>query len=124
MVVTRRLVTGSRIGSGAGSQDRPALSVDHVSEIIREEVIGVVWKQFPGMFWSIKTVVVEYFDECYAAITEMVVAVAIATVTTTRGRSWLSFPVLGFITGTYSDEQRAAVICDQGDVLYLLHSAG
>ena len=43
MVVTRRLETGSRLGSGAGSQDRPALSEDNVREILQEETIEDDW---------------------------------------------------------------------------------
>ena len=62
------------------------MSEDHVSEIIREEVIGVVREQFPEMFGSFKTTMVEYFDEHYAAIAETIVAAAIAAVTTAMGR--------------------------------------
>ena len=42
MLVAIRLETEFRSGLGAGSQDRPVLSEDRVSEIIREEVIEVV----------------------------------------------------------------------------------
>ena len=83
---------------GAGSQDRPALSEDRVSEIIREEVIDIVRGQFLEMFGSIKTVMVEYFDEpirdgCRGRFSS----------SNDRGRSWLSFPVPGLVIGTYCD---------------------
>ena len=91
MVVTRRLEIGSRFGSGAGSQDRPALSEDCVSEIIREEVIRVVREKFPVMFGSIKTAMVEYFDEHYAAIAETVAMTALAVVTMARGGARQAF---------------------------------
>ena len=39
MVVKRRIKTGSGLGSGPGSQDRPALTKDRVRDIIFEEVV-------------------------------------------------------------------------------------
>ena len=66
-------------------QDRPALSEDHVNEIIREEVIEIVWGQFSKMFGSIKTAMVKYFDKRYAAIAEMVATEATTTVTAAGG---------------------------------------
>ena len=51
MVVTRCLDSGFELGSGAGSQDRPALSVDRVGEIVREEVIGICPGSDYGDVW-------------------------------------------------------------------------
>ena len=61
------------------------LSEDHVSETIREEVIDIVRGQFLEMFASIKTAIIEHFDECYVASVETVAVAAIAAVTTGGG---------------------------------------
>ena len=83
MMVKRRFKTGTRYGSGVGSQDRPVLSDDRVKEIIREEMIKSIWGQFLEMIGAFKTVVVEYFYERYAAIAETAAAIASTAVTAT-----------------------------------------
>ena len=85
MVVTRRFKTGSRSGSGAGNQDRPVLKKDRVREIIKGEVIEIVRGQIPEMLGSIKSTMVEYFDERCAAITETAVVVATIAVMVAGG---------------------------------------
>ena len=81
----RHLGTRSKLGSGATSQDKPTFSEDRVSEIIREELIEFVWRQLREMCGSIKTAMVDYFDERYATIVETVGATASTAVTSTRG---------------------------------------
>ena len=96
MVVMRRLETGSRLGSGAASQDRPALSKDRVSEIIREEVIEFVWGQLPEMRGYIKTAMAEYFNERYATIVETAAEAASTTVMSAGGRACRDFQYRDF----------------------------
>ena len=83
MAVTRCLANESESGSGAGSQDRLTLIEDHVREIIREEVIRIFRDQISDVFGSNKTAIVEYFDKCYVAIAETVVATTSTAVTRT-----------------------------------------
>jgi len=96
MVVTRCLDTRSRLGLGAASQDRPALSKDRVSEIIREEVIEFVWGQLPEMCGSIKTAMFEYFDECYETIVETATAATSIVVMSAGGRASRAFQYWDF----------------------------
>ena len=74
-------MTGSRLGSGADSKDRPALSGDRVRDILREETIEIVWGKILKMIGSFKTAMVEYFVERHADIAETVAAAALAAVT-------------------------------------------
>ena len=72
MVTRRHVEIGSGSGSGAGSHGGPALSEDRVKDIIREEVVAIVWGQILEMFRSINTVMMEFFDDHYATISKMV----------------------------------------------------
>ena len=72
--------TRSESGSGAGTQDRLALTKEQVTEIMQEEVVSLFREQFLEMFWSIKTVMVEYFDEWYAVLSKAVAVVATAAI--------------------------------------------
>ena len=87
MVVTRCFV--SRSGSGLGQvdqeaptkpkitgQEEPVMTEDWVREIIREEVVEIVRGQILEMFGSIKTAMMEYFDDIYATLAEMAAASA------------------------------------------------
>nr|KAJ0203488.1 hypothetical protein LSAT_V11C500244810 [Lactuca sativa] len=98
MVMMRRFVAGS--GSGSGSGDRgqegpttPELVVQmgteeldaKIREILHDEV-GVAFRaQLPEMFGSIKTAMVEYFDERYAALAETTATAATSVVSATWG---------------------------------------
>ena len=54
---------------------------DRVREIIREEVVRIVQGQIPKLFGTIKSAMMEYFDDIYAALTETVAAAATVAVT-------------------------------------------
>ena len=41
-----------------------------IREILHDEVATLFWAQLPKMFRSIKIAMVEYVDECYAALAE------------------------------------------------------
>ena len=56
------------------------MTEDRVREIIREEVVEIVRGQIPEMFGSIKTPMMEYFDDRYASIAETTAAAASAVV--------------------------------------------
>ncbi|XP_052626750.1 uncharacterized protein LOC111890364 [Lactuca sativa] len=86
MVTTRRFEIGSRSESGADSQGGPALSEDRIREIIHEEVVTIVWGQIPKMFGSIKTTMMEFFDDRYAAIAETADAAAVADASVRTGQ--------------------------------------
>ena len=92
MVVTRRFVTGSGSGSGDGRQEGPAVpkvigqmrsdELDtKIREILHDEVAALFRAQLLKMFGSIKTAMVEYFDERYTNIVETVAATTILVVT-------------------------------------------
>ena len=52
-----------------------------IREILQDEVAAAFRAQLPEMFGSIKTVMVEYFDERYAALAETAAAAATSAVT-------------------------------------------
>ena len=90
MVVTRRFVTGSGSGSGYGGQEGPTVpevvvqmrsnELDvRIKEILHDEVATLFRVQLPEMFGYIKTAMVEYFDEHYAALAETAAATAVTT---------------------------------------------
>ena len=81
MLVTRRIVTGSGSRSGDGGQEAPTVpetigqmrpdEMDaKIHEILQDEVATMFRAQLSEMCGSIKTAMVEYFDERYAALTE------------------------------------------------------
>ena len=96
MVVTRRFVTGSGSGSWQDDQEAqvdpevispedPVLAEDRVREIIREEVIEIVRSQISELFGTIKSAMMEYFDDRYAALVETAAAAATLAVTAAGG---------------------------------------
>ena len=52
-----------------------------IREIMHDEITAAFRAQLPEMFGSIKTVMVEYFDERYAALAETAAAAATSAVT-------------------------------------------
>ena len=96
MVVTRRFVSGSESGLGQGDQEAPVapevidqegpvLIEDRVREIIHEEEVELVRGQIPELFGSIKTAMMEYFDDRYAALAETDAAAVASAVTAAGG---------------------------------------
>ena len=76
MVVTRRVASGSGSGSGSGDgglevpvAPEPVVQIGteeldaRIREIMHDEIIAAFRAQLPEMFGSIKTAMVEYFDE-------------------------------------------------------------
>nr|KAJ0200926.1 hypothetical protein LSAT_V11C600339460 [Lactuca sativa] len=61
---------GSGLRAGASGQDRPGLTEDQVQEMNHAEVISILRGQIPELFGSIKTVVMELFDDRYVALSE------------------------------------------------------
>ena len=59
MVFMRRY----KSGAGAVGQDRPGLNEDQVREMIHFDVVFVVQVQIPKFFRSIKTSIMEFFDD-------------------------------------------------------------
>ena len=76
MVVTRRFETGSGSGVGISGQYRSGLTEDRVREIIRQEVVSIVRRQILELFGSIKTSMMEFFDDRYATLLETATAIA------------------------------------------------
>lgn len=72
MVGTRH-ITGT-----SGTSDK------EIRRIIQEEVAAAIREEIPEMFGSIKTTLIETFDEKYAALSEAVVAAATAAIAATR----------------------------------------
>ena len=98
MEIPRHDESGSGSGSGAGERV-PGGSVPpevigqmstceldaRIREILRDEIAELFRAELPELFGSIKTAMVEYFDECYAPLAETTAAVATTVVTTTGG---------------------------------------
>ena len=79
----RRFESGSRSRAGVASQDGPGLIKDQVREIIHEVVVCIVIIE---LFGSIKTTMMEFYDDRYVALSDAtditattVVAVGIGT---------------------------------------------
>ena len=109
MAITRRFGAGSGLGSGSGEggQDGPVLpevigqmSTDEldarIREILHDEVAAIFRAELAEMFGSIKTAMVEYFDEHYAALTEAAAAAATSAVTVARGGTGRGFQYRDF----------------------------
>ncbi|XP_052626743.1 uncharacterized protein LOC128133384 [Lactuca sativa] len=92
-----RCVIGSGSGSGPGSgeggqgapiapeaigQMRPDEMDDRIREILHDEVAAMFWSEFPEMFGSIKTAMVEYFVDGYATLSEAAATAATIAVST------------------------------------------
>ena len=59
-------------------------SDEEIRRIIHEEVAAAIRAEIPEMFGSIKTTLIETFDERYAALSEAAVAAATAVVAAAR----------------------------------------
>ena len=60
------------------------VSDEEICRLIHEEVGAAIRAEIPEMFGSIKTTLIESFDERYAALTDVVVAVATTSVAAAR----------------------------------------
>ena len=70
-------------GSGAGGLDRPGLTVDNICELIASKVADVVWGAIPEVFGSIKTVMINLFNERYVVVSKVAAVAATVYVATT-----------------------------------------
>ena len=59
-------------------------SDEEIRRIIHEEVAAAIRAEIPEMFGSIKTTLIETFDERYAALSEAAVAAATAAIAAAR----------------------------------------
>lgn len=66
---------------------RPGLSGDEIQELIATPVTVVVREAIPEMSGSVKTILVEMFDEHYVANTEDATAVATSSISVVRLQS-------------------------------------
>ena len=62
-----------------------------IQEILHEEVVALFQAHLSGMFGSIKTAMVEYFNERYAAIAETVSVVAFSAIAAVGGGAAWAF---------------------------------
>ena len=60
------------------------MSDEELRQMIHDEVAAAIRAEIPEMFGSIKTTLIETFDERYAALTDVVVAAATAAVAAAR----------------------------------------
>lgn len=63
-----------------GGQDSMGLTEDQVKEMIHDEVVSIVQGQILELFGSIKTSMMEFFDDRYASLSETVATVGTTTV--------------------------------------------
>ena len=62
-----------------------------IREILRDGVAALFRAELPELFGSIKTAMIEYFDERYAALAETAAAAATAAVAAARGGAGRGF---------------------------------
>ena len=67
-----------------GGQNNPSSTEDEIRELTSTEVVIVIRGQIPEMFSSIKTTMIEYFNDRYAALSEAIVAAANTIITADR----------------------------------------
>ena len=84
MVTTSEVKDRSGPGSGAGRQGESVALDDRIREILHEEVVARFRDQLSGMLASMKTTMIENFDEQYDALSETDAAIATAAATATR----------------------------------------
>ena len=109
MEISRHDDSGSGSGSGAGERvpggSVPSEVIDQMStseldarirEILHDEVAALFRAELPELFGSIKTAMVEYFDERYAALTETAAAAATAAVAAAGGGASRGFQYRDF----------------------------
>ena len=96
---------GSGAGEGAPSGSAQPEVVSQMStheldarirEILHDEVAALIRAELPELFGSIKTAMVEYFDERYAALTETAAAAATAAVAAAGGGASRGFQYRDF----------------------------
>ena len=97
--------SGSGAGEGAPSGSAQPEVVSQMStheldarirEILHDEVAALIRAELPELFGSIKTAMVEYFDERYAALTETAAAAATAAVAAAGGGASRGFQYRDF----------------------------
>ena len=101
MVVMRHAGSGSGSGSGAGGGGQGGsappevigqMNTDEldarIREILHDEVAAMFRAELSELFGSIKTAMVEYFDERYAALTETAAAAAVVAAWGGAGRGF------------------------------------
>ena len=71
-------------GVGSSGQDRSGQTEDKVREMIHTEVVSIVRGQIPELFGSIKTAMMEFFDDRYAAYSETTAVTATTTIVAAR----------------------------------------
>ena len=74
-------IRGSSSGSRVSGPDRLGLTDNWIREIIATEVAFVVRRSIPEMFGSIKTVVIELYDDHYATLSDVVVVATVVVST-------------------------------------------
>ena len=70
-----------------GTRHRPetsGVSDEELRQMIHDEVATAIRAEIPDMFGSIKTTLIETFDERYASVNEVVATAATAAVAATR----------------------------------------
>ena len=109
MADARRLEAGSGSGSGSGDGDQDGsvppevigqMSTDEldarIRDILHDEVTAMFRAELPELFGSIKTAMVEYFDERYAALAETAAAAATTAVAAAGGGAGRGFQYRDF----------------------------
>ena len=83
-------------GSGAGSTRRAGLSGEEISGIITAEVAKEIREETPELFKMVKTPMIHFFDDRYAALSEVVVVASTVVVVAVRTRGERYFQHRGF----------------------------
>ena len=109
MEIPRHDESGSGSGSGAGERvpggSVPSEVIDQMStseldarirKILHDEVAALFRAELPELFGSIKTAMVEYFDERYAALAETAATAATAAVAAAGGGAGRGFQYRDF----------------------------
>ena len=61
-------------------QDRPWMIEDEIRALIYSEVVTAIRGKIPEMYESIKTVMIEYFSDCYTTLCEAAISTATTAV--------------------------------------------
>ena len=109
MAITRRFGAGFGSGSGSGEGDQDGsvppevigrMRTDEldarIRDILHDEVAAMFRAELSELFGSIKTAMVEYFDERYADLAETVAAAAAAAVAAEGGGAGQGFQYWDF----------------------------
>lgn len=73
-------------GLGGGGPERPSLTNDDIHDMIATQVTVSVWKVILEFFGSIKTMMIELFNERYVALTDTNIVVATIVIAVTGGQ--------------------------------------